>query len=89
MFGFNHLVVVVDKSQQSESNSSSFKTHKSQESCLMSLNIDKSPGAKPDGLDLVLFKLRMGAYLRSGLVCGVMVLIYEIHLNLTLLTIFN
>ena len=55
MFGFNHLVVAVDKSQQSESNSSGSKTHKSQEPCLMALNIDKSPGAKPDGSGLLLF----------------------------------
>ena len=40
----------------------------------MALNIDKSPGAKPDGSGLVLFNLRVGVKLRYGLVCGVMVL---------------
>ena len=44
-FGFNHLVLAADKSQQSESNNSGFKTHKSQEPCVMALNIDKRPGA--------------------------------------------
>src|SRR4029434_6604906 len=52
MFGFNHLVVAVDKSQQSESNGSGSKTHKSQGPRLMALNIDKSPGAKHDGWTL-------------------------------------
>src|SRR4029434_4599172 len=44
-FGFNHLVVALDKGQESECNSSGSKTHKSQEPCVMALNIDKRPGA--------------------------------------------
>ena len=66
--------MAVDKSQQSEANGSGSKTHKSQEPRLMALNLDKSPGAKPDGSGLVLFNLRVGVKLRYGLVCGVMIL---------------
>ena len=33
----------------------------------MALNIDKSPGAKPDGSGLALLKLRVGVKLRNGL----------------------
>ena len=62
--------MAVDKGQQLESNVSGSKTHKSQEPCLMALNIDKSPGAKPDGSGLVLFNLRVGVKLRYGVVCG-------------------
>ena len=66
--------MAVDKGQQSESNVSGSKTHKSQEPCLMALNIDKRSGAKLDGSGLVLFDLRVGVKLRYGLICGVMIL---------------
>lgn len=41
--------MAVGKSQQSECNSSGYKTHKSQEPCVMAPNIDKRPGARLDG----------------------------------------
>ena len=58
--GFNHLVMAVGKSQQSECNSSGYKTHKRQEPCVMAPNIDKRPGAKLDGSGMVYTKLRVG-----------------------------
>ena len=66
MFGFNHLVVTVDKSQQSESNSSSSTTHLSQEPCLMALNIDKRPGAKPVWAQMALFITKLGLSVARG-----------------------
>src|SRR4029434_8382427 len=65
MLWSKHLVVAVDKSQQSESNGSGSKTHKSQGPRLMALNIAKSPGAKHTGgppLSPVLHPPRLSRY---------------------------